>query len=141
MLHSSKHNDPLEQAIDFHEYMAEYEPPPPPVSRVAIASEVSRSSPRESSALPSLLETIRFNESRGDYSAYNASGCEGYGCYGAYQMHGLYMDDWARRYGAAAYANTPATQWPADIQDKVALGLFYSSNPDGEVWCRWTDYC
>jgi hypothetical protein len=94
-----------------------------------------------SGSLPALLQLIRSNESGGNYSAYNGSGCEGYGCYGAYQLHGLYMDDWARQYGAAAYAGTPANQWPASVQDKVALGLFYSTNPDGLHWCNWTSYC
>lgn len=94
-----------------------------------------------SSSLPSLLALIRSNESGGNYSAYNASGCGGYGCYGAYQLHGYYMDDWARRYGAAAYAGIPANQWPPAIQDKVALGLFYSTSPNGSFWCDWTSYC
>lgn len=94
-----------------------------------------------SSSLPALLSLIRTNESGGNYSAYNASGCEGYGCYGAYQLHGYYMDDWARRYGAAAYAGIPANQWPPYIQDKVALGLFYSTTPNGKFWCDWTSYC
>lgn len=105
--------------------------------------EVPLSNTTESSStdLPPTLALIRNNESRGDYSAYNGSGCEGYGCYGAYQLHGLYMDDWARRYGAAAYADIPANQWPPSIQDKVALGLYYSTNPNGKFWCDWTDYC
>lgn len=94
-----------------------------------------------SSGLPPLLALIRFNESRGNYSAYNPTGCGGYGCYGAYQLHGAYMDDWARRYGAAAYAGIPANQWPPSVQDKVALGLYYSTNPNGQFWCDWTNYC
>lgn len=94
-----------------------------------------------SGSLPQLLLFIRSHESGGNYSAYNGSGCEGYGCYGAYQLHGAYMDDWARRYGAGEYAGTPANQWPASVQDKVALGLFYSTSPDGAHWCNWTDYC
>jgi len=94
-----------------------------------------------SGGLPALLQLIRSNESGGNYSAYNGSGCEGYGCFGAYQLHGAYMDDWARSYGAASYASTPANQWPAEVQDRVALGLFYSTNPDGAHWCNWTDYC
>jgi hypothetical protein len=91
--------------------------------------------------LPALLQLIRSNESGGNYAAYNGSGCEGYGCYGAYQMHGAYMDDWARRYGAGEWASTPANQWPPAVQDQVALGLFYSTNPDGAHWCDWTYYC
>ena len=110
------------------------------IASTQVTTTVTSSTP-PSSGLPPLLALIRHNESRGDYSAYNASGCEGYGCYGAYQLHGLYMDDWARRYGAAAYAGTPANQWPPSVQDKVALGLFYSTNPDGAFWCNWTDYC
>lgn len=94
-----------------------------------------------SGTLPDLLLFIRANESGGNYQAYNPSGCEGYGCYGAYQLHGYYMDDWARRYGEAAWAGTPANQWPPGVQDKVALGLFYSTNPDGAHWCDWTSYC
>ena len=119
--------------------------------REAEAEAATRAATRESSGgatsqsgssnLPELLLIIRSHESGGNYSAYNGSGCEGYGCYGAYQMHGAYMDDWARRYGAGDYAGTPANQWPASVQDKVALGLFYSTNPDGAHWCDWTDYC
>ena len=94
-----------------------------------------------SGSLPPLLQLIRSHESGGNYGAYNGGGCEGYGCYGAYQMHGRYMADWARRYGAGSYAGTPANQWPPAVQDKVALGLFYSTNPDGAHWCNWTTYC
>jgi hypothetical protein len=109
----------------------------------AAAREEERSEPPPSSSgsLPDLLLFIRSNESGGDYTAYNPSGCEGYGCGGAYQMHALYADDWARRYGEGAWADTPVQQWPLAVQDRVALGLFRSTSPDGAHWCDWTDYC
>jgi len=115
--------------------LVQQQQPAPTATPIPVTKSMS------SSSLPALLALIRNNESHGNYSAYNASGCEGYGCYGAYQLHGLYMDDWARRYGAAAYAGTPANQWPPAIQDKVALGLFYSTSPNGSFWCNWTSYC
>lgn len=94
-----------------------------------------------SSNLPELLLFIRSHESGGNYGAYNGSGCEGYGCYGAYQLHGRYMGSWASSAGYGNYSGSPATQWPASVQDGVARWLFYSTNPDGAHWCNWTDYC
>jgi hypothetical protein len=94
-----------------------------------------------SGTLPDLLLSIRAHESGGNYSAYNAGGCEGYGCGGAFQLHLGYADDWAVRYGVGEWADTPPQNWPPSVQDTVALGLFYSTNPDGDVWCRWVEYC
>ena len=88
---------------------------------------------------PELLLLIRSNESGGNYQAYNPSGCEGYGCYGAYQLHGQYMGGWAAEAGYGNYSGTPATQWPPDVQDAVALYKFNQTG--GDLWCDWTDYC
>lgn len=93
-----------------------------------------------SGGLPALLVTIRAHESGGNYQAYNGSGCEGYGCGGAYQMHARYASEWAARAGFPGMSSNAAT-WPAAVQDKVALNLFYSTNPDGAHWCNWTSYC
>jgi hypothetical protein len=90
--------------------------------------------------LPALLALIRDHESGGNYSAYNASGCEGYGCGGAYQLHAAYAPTWAARAGYPGMGSNAAT-WPAAIQDAVALNLFHSTNPDGAHWCNWTEYC
>jgi hypothetical protein len=90
--------------------------------------------------LPPLLQTIRSHESGGNYSAYNASGCEGYGCGGAYQLHAAYASEWAARAGYPGLSGQAQT-WPAATQDAVALHLFYSTNPDGAHWCNWTTYC
>ena len=60
----------------------------------------------------------RAHESGGHYTARNATGCEGYGCGGAYQLHARYAAEWAARladdaswveaqlalHGASAYA-------------------------------------
>lgn len=101
-------------------------------------------SPKEkqvsSSGMPSLLLLIRSHESGGNYSAYNASGCEGYGCGGAYQLHAKYAATWAARAGYPGLSGQ-AQNWSPAIQDAVALKLFYSTNPDGAHWCNWTDYC
>jgi hypothetical protein len=110
-------------------------------STPVVVSEPEGAGTPRNGALPGLLLTIRSYESGGNYSAYNGSGCEGYGCFGAYQLHGAYMDDWARRYGAGGWASVPANRWPPAVQDKVALGLFYSTNPDGAHWCAWVSYC
>jgi hypothetical protein len=108
-----------------------YEPPAP----------TQQPQERSSGDLPELLMFIRSNESGGNYQAVNWSGCEGHGCFGAYQLHGLYADDWARRYGAGEWAGTNPSGWPPEVQDKVAIGLFYSTSPDGSHWCDWTTYC
>lgn len=156
-------DDPLKSALNYHSYLDRYierleakearqqerqerreaRQQERAEERALEVETTSRSSSRNamSGSLPELLAFIRSQESGGNYSAYNGSGCEGYGCYGAYQMHGAYMDDWARSYGAASYASTPANQWPPAVQDQVALGLYYSTNPDGAHWCNWTDYC
>jgi hypothetical protein len=90
--------------------------------------------------LPPLLQTIRSHESGGNYSAYNAGGCEGYGCGGAYQLHAAYASEWAARAGYPGLSGQAQT-WAPATQDAVALHLFYSTNPDGAHWCNWTDYC
>jgi hypothetical protein len=105
------------------------------------STQQTQTTPSSSGGLPALLLTIRANESGGNYAAYNGTGCEGYGCGGAYQLHLAYADDWAVRYGVGEWASTPPQQWPAEVQDTVALGLFYSTNPDGQVWCAWASYC
>jgi hypothetical protein len=91
------------------------------------------------SALPALLLTIRAHESGGNYSAYNGAGCEGYGCYGAYQLHGRYMGGWATEAGHPEVAGTPATQWSPAVQDAVALHKFNATG--GRLWCDWVTYC
>jgi membrane protein involved in colicin uptake len=93
-----------------------------------------------SSNLPELLLTIRSHESGGSYSAYNGSGCEGYGCGGAYQLHAKYASGWAASAGYSGMSSN-AADWSPEVQDKVALWLFYSTNPDGAHWCNWTTYC
>jgi hypothetical protein len=90
--------------------------------------------------LPSLLVTIRANESGGNYAAYNASGCEGYGCGGAYQLHARYASEWAARSGYPGMSSAAQT-WDPAVQDAVALDLFYASNPDGAMWCSFAEYC
>lgn len=108
--------------------------------RIAEAEAATRAATRESlggsSDLPALLSTIRSNESGGNYQAYNPSGCLG-GCYGAYQLTGEYMDDWAIEAGYPNYAY--AGIWPAAVQDAVARYKFDQTG--GSLWCDWTDYC
>ena len=119
-------------------------------SRTAEAEAATQAATRESSGgstsqsgsgnLPELLLFIRSHESGGNYSAYNGSGCEGYGCGGAYQMHARYASGWAASAGYPGMSSN-AADWPASTQDAVALWLFYSTNPDGAHWCNWTTYC
>lgn len=91
-----------------------------------------------SSNLPELLLTIRSNESGGNYQAYNPSGCEGYGCGGAYQLHAKYAAGWAAEAGYGGMSSQ-AQNWPVHIQDAVALYKFNATG--GDLWCNWTDYC
>lgn len=91
-------------------------------------------------ALPPLLALIRAHESGGHYTARNATGCEGYGCGGAYQLHARYAAEWAARAGYPGMGPDAAT-WPRAIQDAVAVDLYYSTTPDGAAWCRWAAYC
>ena len=93
-----------------------------------------------SGGMPALLQAIRSHESGGNYSAYNASGCEGYGCGGAYQLHAAYASEWAARAGYPGLSGQAQT-WAPATQDAVALHLFYSTNPDGAHWCSWVLYC
>ena len=102
---------------------------------------VTKETDPPSGGLPSLLVTIRAHESGGNYQAYNAGGCEGWGCGGAYQMHLRYAPAWAARYGEGQWAGTAPQNWPPAVQDKVALGLFWSTNPAGYHWCHWATYC
>lgn len=95
---------------------------------------------RSTGNLPPLLLLIRSHESGGNYSAYNGSGCEGYGCGGAFQLHAKYASVWAERAGFSGLSSN-AANWPPATQDAVALNLFYSTNPDGAHWCNWTAYC
>lgn len=117
----------------------------------AVTNAETQPSGSGSSNLPDLLLLIRSCESghhnadgscnlnNWSYTAFNSTGCEGYGCYGAYQLHGSYMDDWAREAGYGQYAGTPATQWPPSVQDAVALFKFNQTG--GSLWCDWADYC
>jgi hypothetical protein len=109
-------------------------------SVVASSGDGTNSGSDKSGTLPDLLLFIRSHESGGNYGAYNASGCEGYGCGGAYQLHAAYAAEWAARAGYPGLSGQAQT-WPAATQDAVALHLFYSTNPDGAHWCNWTDYC
>jgi hypothetical protein len=116
--------------------------------REAEAEAATRAATRESSggnsqsggSLPELLLFIRSHESGGNYSAYNGSGCEGYGCGGAYQLHARYASSWASSAGYPGLSSN-AANWSPSTQDAVAKWLFYSTNPDGAHWCNWTDYC
>ena len=69
--------------------------------------------------LSPVMRCIRWNESRGNYRAVEASGH-----YGAWQLASEYSDTWATKYGVPQYANLTADQWPAWAQDQVAVGLF-----------------
>jgi len=144
--------DPLESALDYVEQMeitaeaSEVQAEAEALERQQAIDRASRESDRQptitqsqsSGSLPPLLLTIRSNESGGNYSAYNASGCEGYGCGGAYQLHANYASGWASE---AGYPNmsSQAQNWPPDIQDAVALYKFNATN--GGLWCDWADYC
>jgi hypothetical protein len=88
--------------------------------------------------LPAGLLLIRHHESRGDYTAYNPTGCEGYGCGGAYQLHAKYAATWAAEAGFDGMSSQ-AQDWPPATQDAVALYKYNAT--DGRLWCDWTDYC
>lgn len=148
----SSQKDPLEAALDYHQQIADVVTEQERQAEIAAqqaleerteaAESVARSTraPVSTGTLPPLLALIRSNESGGNYAAYNATGCEGYGCGGAYQMHGLYAPTWAEQAGYPGLGGNAAT-WSPSTQDAVALYLFYSTNPDGAHWCDWTDYC
>lgn len=88
--------------------------------------------------LPPLLLLIRDHESGGNYQAFNPTGCEGYGCGGAYQLHAKYAAGWAAEAGYPGMSSQAQT-WPPQIQDAVALFKFNATG--GRLWCDWTDYC
>jgi hypothetical protein len=157
LTHSTNHVDPLEAALAYHSTVtvtvqqvedeealaAEAAKKAAELARIAAAERADRAAARAATStapvtgsLPSLLLTIRANESGGNYQAYNATGCLG-GCYGAYQMTGEYMDTWAIEAGYPDYAY--AGFWPAEVQDAVALYKFNQTG--GALWCDWTDYC
>lgn len=138
--------DPLDAALDYSEQL----------SKTAIVAEENSLQPPaldSSAALPSLLQRIRsceswhwrnnscgYNLSKYNYRASNPSGCEGYGCGGAYQLHARYATVWAEQ---AGYSGMPsnAALWPPHIQDAVAIKLFHSTTPAGYHWCHWASYC
>lgn len=115
-------------------------PSPTPTPAPERSSGQGKPAARSGVGLPPLLELIRSHESGGNYSAYNAGGCEGYGCGGAYQLHARYAPAWAASAGYPGMGPNAAA-WPPATQDAVALWLFQSTSPDGTHWCRWTDYC
>lgn len=151
VMSSSPHIDPIEAALQFQKHVTEYElpaPPPPPTpsvdERVAQATDSSRSSSRNATALPALLQTIRENESHGNYAAYSPTGCSDsngtFSCGGAYQLTEQYASGWAAEAGYSGMSSQAQT-WPPTTQDAVAKYKFYATNPDGALWCDWTDYC
>lgn len=131
-------SDPLDAALDFHRHMqvVVHHQQQQEIAREQLVVAASRGAER----MPALLLIIRAEESGGNYAAFNPSGCENYGCGGAYQLHALYASVWAERAGYP-HLSSQAQQWPASVQDEVALELFYSTNPDGAHWCLWVDYC
>jgi hypothetical protein len=153
LMSQPQQNDPFEAALAYQQHLTEYIEETERIEtaideRTLDAQVVSRTNRNATGAtsLPSLLLTIRSEESGGgvpgayNYSAYNASGCEGWGCGGAYQLHAQYASGWAANAGYSGLGSNAAV-WPAPVQDAVALNLFYSTNPDGAHWCNWTDYC
>lgn len=151
-------DDPLVQAINYQERVEDF------IERVKArvearkerrqeARQASRAAERQAvstSALPYGLQRVRSCESGPwrdgtcgydlslyNYNAYNATGCEGQGCYGAYQMHASYMADWAREAGYPEYAYVGF--WPPAVQDAVALYKWNATG--GGLWCDWADYC
>jgi hypothetical protein len=155
--------DPIDAALDYHHQMHKVvvqqdkaEAKQALEERITDANSLARSTrtPLSTGDLPPLLAYIRSCESGGwsadgtcgadltkyNYSAYNPSGCEGYGCGGAYQMHARYASVWAARAGYPGLGSNAAT-WSPKIQDAVALELFYSTNPNGAHWCLWAAYC
>jgi hypothetical protein len=138
-------SDPIQEALIYHQTMGRIvneQAEQAQNERLEAAGDVSRSTrtPLGAGDLPPLLALIRSNESGGDYTAYNPTGCEGYGCGGAYQMHARYASTWADRAGYPGLGGAAQT-WAPATQDAVALYLFYSTNPDGAHWCNWATYC
>jgi hypothetical protein len=135
-------SDPLEEAIEYHRTMTTMVEEQAQDERLADAETVSRDgrTPLPTGDLPPLLAFIRSNESGGDYAAYNPTGCEGWGCGGAFQLHAQYASTWAASAGNPGLGSNAAA-WAPATQDRVAVWLFYSTNPDGAHWCAWTDYC
>lgn len=152
LMSQPQQNDPFEAALAYQNYLTEYIEEVEAAEAEAIeertldAQDSARTRSYTTTSLPSLLLTIRSEESGGgvpgayNYSAYNSSGCEGWGCGGAYQLHAQYASVWAERAGYPGLGSNAAS-WSPSTQDAVALNLFYSTNPDGAHWCNWTDYC
>lgn len=152
LMSQPQQNDPFEAALAYQNHLTEYIEEVKAAEAEAVeertldAQNLARTRSYTTTSLPSLLLTIRSEESGGgvpgayNYSAYNASGCEGWGCGGAYQLHAQYASVWAERAGYPGLGSNAAS-WSPSTQDAVALNLFYSTNPDGAHWCNWTDYC
>lgn len=102
------------------------------------AHSVAPSQGLDAGDLPPLLLLIRDHESGGDYQAFNPTGCEGYGCGGAFQLHARYAATWAAEAGFDGLSSQAQT-WPPAIQDAVALFKFNATG--GRLWCDWTEYC
>lgn len=128
------------------------EPPPPPPPPEPVAAPAPAPAPAapaapvtsSSGGLPALLVTIRANESGGNYAAYNPTGCSDengtWSCGGAYQMSEQYAAGWAAEAGYPGQSSQAQT-WDPAVQDAVALYKFYATNPDGSMWCSFTEYC
>ena len=71
-------------------------------------------------AVGSVLECIRWHESRNQYGAVNTSS----GAAGAYQLMPEWSDDWAAKYGYPEWSHLTADRWPNRVQDAVAAALF-----------------
>jgi hypothetical protein len=159
MVQTPPSDDPLKSALNYHAYLDKYverfeakevrqqerrearqQQALEERTEAAESSARSTRTPASTGGLPSLLALIRSNESGGNYAAYNPTGCEGYGCGGAYQMHARYASIWGEQAGYSGLSSNAAT-WSPSTQDAVALYLYYSTNPDGAHWCNWTDYC
>jgi hypothetical protein len=110
------------------------------------AERASRSAEREpvvrASSLPDGLLYIRSQESGGNYTAYNPTGCSDengtFSCGGAYQLSEQYASAWAAEAGYPGMSSQ-AQIWPRDVQDAVALYKYERTG--GGLWCDWTDYC
>ena len=114
--------------------------PPPTPNDVAPTSPTPDTNQTPTGALPPLLLTIRAHESGGNYQAYNPTAAKATDAAAPTRLHARYAPVWAARAGYPGMAPNAAT-WPPATQDKVALNLYYSTNPDGAHWCSYTGYC